>query len=80
MPEAERREVDERAEALARQGSAVGDSPLEVSIRSLRALSRRNELLEELAGRSELPGVTQLWESESARDEPEPSSHAARTT
>ena len=76
LSEAKRREIDERAEELSRQGAKVGDSPLEVSIRALRVLSRRNELLEELDLASGPGDVTQVWESESARDEPEPAQHA----
>ena len=76
LPEAKRHEIDERAEELSRQGSKVADTPLEVSIRALRVLSRRNELLEELVGAAGEREATQVWESESARDEPEPAAHA----
>jgi hypothetical protein len=76
LPPSKRHEIDERAEELSQQGSKVSDSPFEVSIRALRVLSRRNELLEALVGVAGSGEATQVWESESGRDEPESAGHA----
>jgi hypothetical protein len=79
LPESERRALDERAEALAREDLGEAASPARVA---LRKLDKRNELLQARAAAQADAGVTQrapresqIPESASARDETEPNPH-----